>query len=650
MYKVISIRGQWHPGAAQVILSQQPVKKWPPYKSMKKTLNKIALISTPWPLFKRPSIQLGTLKAFLQHRLPDLQVDALHFYLRLAQAIGYHIYHEISERTWLAESIYAALLFPNRTAQAEALFHKESAGNKTLRQVRFKTLTSRIKRATDTFLKQQAWETYGLLGFSISLCQLTSALYTIKWLKNKFPELTIVVGGASTSAIAASGLLQHFSGIDMVVNGEGERPLYQIIRHLRNYPHDWRSIEARGVITRLSAPDQAGGWPVSQLENLNDLPAPDYDDYFRLLNSFDPANVFFPTLPVEISRGCWWKRTARSTQTSGCAFCNLNLQWEGYRAKSASQVVSQIDHLTRRHQTLSVAVTDNVLPKRESIEIFRQIENLHKDLRLFGEVRATTPSNELKVLRDAGMRQVQIGIEALSTGLLKKLHKGTTAIQNLEIMRNCEALGIESVSNLILQFPGSSELDVAETLSAIEFAWPFYPLKAVSFWLGLGSPVWQNPKAYGIKALFNHPKWSYLFPAKIYRSLPFMIQAYRGDLTYQKKIWQPVKKKISEWQHQYTAIKRACGNEPILSLRDGRDFLIIHQQRYQAEPAVHRMVGPSRQIYLYCQKHRPVESICRAFSSIPQEAIAIFLKMMVDKKLMFTEKSSYLSLAAPVKE
>ena len=36
-----------------------------------------------------------------------------------------------------------------------------------------------------------------------------------------------------------------------------------------------------------------------------------------------------------------------------------------------------------------------------------------------------------------------LGIEALATSLLKKLNKGTTAIQNLEIMRDCEALGIK---------------------------------------------------------------------------------------------------------------------------------------------------------------------------------------------------------------
>ncbi len=245
---------------------------------------------------------------------------------------------------------------------------------------------------------------------------------------------------------------------------------------------------------------------------MNELPVPDYDDYFSLLKTFEARKTFFPTLPVEISRGCWWKGTGGSAKISGCAFCNLNLQWNGYRNKPASQVVAEIDHLTGRYQTLSLALMDNVLPKKDAIEIFKQTAKLNKDLRLFGEVRATTPYKELKSMRDCGMQEVQIGIEALSSRLLKKLHKGTTAIQNLEIMKNCEALGIENISNLIMQFPGSNEQDVAETMKVLEFALPFYPLKAVNFWLGLGSPVWQRPKKFGINAVFNHPNWSFAIP------------------------------------------------------------------------------------------------------------------------------------------
>jgi ribosomal peptide maturation radical SAM protein 1 len=436
----------------------------------------------------------------------------------------------------------------------------------------------------------------------------------------------------------------------MVVNGEGEIPLYQIIDHLRKTPPDLNLSKIKGVYTRIGdgrLPDRAS---LSQLKNLDKLSPPDYDDYFELLDTFADGKSFFPTLPVETSRGCWWKRAVGPARVSGCAFCNLNLQWDGYRSKPAAQVAAEIDYLTSRHRTLSVAIMDNVLPKKNATELFRQIAGLHKDLRLFGEVRATTPRKELAAMRDCGMREVQIGIEALSSGLLKKLHKGTSTIQNLEIMKNCEALGIRNISNLILQFPGSSEQDVAETLRAIDFALPFYPLKAVDFWLGLESPVWQHPEKFGITATFNHPGWSLLFPEEILRNLPQMIQAYRGDLTYQKKIWKPVKQRISEWHKRYADIQSDSDGSPILSFRDGRDFMIIRQKRFQAEPAVHRLTGASREIYLFCLKHRRINAIFSAFPAISEDTILKFLNLMVDKKLMFAEKHIYLSLAAAVKQ
>jgi ribosomal peptide maturation radical SAM protein 1 len=612
-------------------------------------LNKIALISTPWPLYSRPSIQLGTLKAFLKTRISDLQTDVFHFYLSLAQAIGYSLYHEISERTWLAESVYAALLYPQQAKRAADLFRKESAGNSILQTLRFSGLTTRVKKATDAFLKCQNWGAFGLLGFSISFCQLTSALYMIRWIKKKFPNLMIVVGGSSTSGQAAHGFLKKFPEIDVVVSGEGEIPLNQIIEHRRKAPTDFDFAKIQGVATRQTDTENISQTASLQMETLNELPAPDYDDYFDLLKTFDARTNFFPTLPVEISRGCWWKRTVASGKLSGCAFCNLNLQWHGYRHKSPSQVVSEIDELTGRYQTLSAAITDNVLPRTGSVEIFKQIGQLNKDLRLFGEVRATTPWLELKVMRDCGMQKVQIGIEALSSRLLKKLHKGTRAIQNLEIMKNCEALGIENISNLILRFPGSDGQDVTETLKVLEFAMPFYPLKAVNFWLGMGSPVWQNPKKFGVKAVFNHPNWFALFPEAVCRTVPFMIQAYRGDLTYQKRIWKPVKKKIAEWQKQYAEIHNGPEHLPILSFQDGRDFIIIRQRCFQAKPAAHRLVGVSRLIYLFCQKHRSIKTILTKFPTIPDDKILKFLKMMVDKKLMFAEENKYLSLAAPVR-
>ena len=252
-------------------------------------------------------------------------------------------------------------------------------------------------------------------------------------------------------------------------------------------------------------------------------------------------------------------------------------------------------------------------------------------------------------MASAGVLEVQIGIEALATSLLKKLDKGTIAIQNLEIMRDCEALGIKNYSNLILHFPGSDNQDVTETLRCLEFVEAYRPLKAVGFWLGLGSPVWQNPELYQIKAVFNHPNWKSLFPGEVRAAIKFMIQAYRGDLGHQRQIWRPVAERIEAWRENYNKLSTRLQGSPALELRDGGDFLIIRQHRIDHETIHHRLVGTSRQIYLYCQHHRSVNQLRKRFPAFTEDKILAFLKMMVGKKLMFQEGDRYLSLAIPVK-
>ena len=58
--------------------------------------------------------------------MPQVPVAAHHLYLQVAAEIGYERYRGICGRTWLAESIYAALLYPERKAQAAHIFRRES--------------------------------------------------------------------------------------------------------------------------------------------------------------------------------------------------------------------------------------------------------------------------------------------------------------------------------------------------------------------------------------------------------------------------------------------------------------------------------------------------------------------------------------------
>ncbi len=604
-------------------------------------MKKIALISAPWPFYNRPSIQLGSLKGFLRTRIPDLRIDAFHLYLEAAEAIGYELYQGISEKTWVAESLYAALLFPERSEQIRTFFYRKGAGKSIIKKADFDSLIVQLKDISATLISNTDWTDYILAGFSVCLCQLTSSLYFIQKIKQRFPKLSIAVGGSACAGDLGKGLLRAVPEIDFVVNGEGELPLYELVRLLQN-GSEMKDHTIPGVLSRNAEKDIP---PLShnQIRNLDELPAPDYDDYFAVLKRFPPNKTFFPTLPIEVSRGCWWNKKG------GCAFCNLNLQWRGYRSKSEQRVVTAVDRMTSRYQTLSVTFMDNLLPVNKSERIFKGLEGLQKDLHLFGEIRASIPFSTLEAMRNAGMREVQIGIEALSSPLLNKMNKGTTAIENIEVMRHCEELGIVNISNLILYFPGSDEQDVNETLQNLDFVLPFYPLKTSGFWLGFESPVWNNAKEFGISAAFNHPHYKTLFPPEIHKASQFMVQGYRGSLQEQKKLWRPVIKKVNEWKKAYCALRKGPTCAPILTYEDGKDFLIIRQRQYKAENLTHRLTGTSRKIYLFCRTRQSVARILEEFPRLQEEQLLSFLAMMVGKRLMFEGGRKYLSLAVSSK-
>ena len=617
----------------------------------------VMLVASPWPLFNRPSIQISALKAYLNQHLRDVHIHAWHLFLSIADSIGYKTYQALSQRTWLAETVYAAILHPERAASIEKLYLQHAKHEPDLEHLAFNDLVYKVKSATDTLIKQIKWQKTDLVGFSVSLCQMTASLYIMREIKRINPGVKIVVGGTTFCGPSARDFLEVFSHIDFIVQGEGEIPLLELIRFFNNGKKLDKKQDIPGIVSRHSQNEMSTCF--SQVSDLEQLPCPDFKDYFVTLQGFAPEKRFFPTLPIEASRGCWWNRSIfqanmDETQTigkhipkNGCAFCNLNLQWQGYRTKAPRQVAREIDDLTANHQTLSIAFMDNIVPNSKVRGPFKEIRQLGKDVQLFGEIRANTTLPELVRMQRAGLEELQVGIESLSAGLLKKMNKGTRVIQNLEIMKHCEMLGLKSSSNLIIGFPGSDEKDITATLEAIDFAMPFQPLKPVRFWLGLESPVWQSYREFNIKSIGNHPAYGILFPEKMTRGLTFIIQNYRGDMSRQRKAWKPVEKKISQWHEMYAHMHAKAHSKPILSFQDGGTFLIITQRRPKGPSDTHRLVGLSRKIYLLCQTNCSVKQILAAFSDLSTEQLMPFLNMMIDKRLMYGEDDQYLSLAVP---
>jgi hypothetical protein len=212
-------------------------------------------------------------------------------------------------------------------------------------------------------------------------------------------------------------------------------------------------------------------------------------------------------------------------------------------------------------------------------------------------------------------------------------------------MKHCEELGIQHLSNLMLGFPGSDAEDVAETLNNLRFVMPFQPLRKVRFWLGQNSPVALHPEEYGIRRITNHPHYQRLLPDSLANSLCLMVKTYVGDRTRQKKLWRPVAREIERWQQRYESLRRQHLQTPLLSYRDGGDFLLIRRRAEGSEMETFRLRGSSRAIYRFCETRRTLEEIRREFPRFSPDKLQTFISHMVGKLLMFQEGRHVLSLA-----
>jgi ribosomal peptide maturation radical SAM protein 1 len=598
-------------------------------------LFRVALISMPWSIFNRPSVQLGALKAWLD-RDSAIQTHTFHPYLQVAKALGTETYHHLARNSWAGEALYSPLLFPGQRPQASRLFRESCKGkgqsNRELRGIDFDQTVQLLDDSLDQWLAGLDLGGFHLIGFSICFNQLFSSLTAAARIKRLHPSLPIVAGGSGCVGQMGASLLHNFPQLDYVVSGEGEESLVHLCHYLQQ--NDAPETLPPQVMYR-SRPFAES--PCRGIADLNQLPTPDYSPYFQQMQATFPGQPFIPVLPLEFSRGCWWNR---------CTFCNLNLQWQGYRWKKNDKVAAEVTEQARRYGCLDFTFTDNALPPKEADLFFQTMAAEPIDYDFFAEIRVITDGDKLAAYRRGGLSSIQVGIESLSTTLLARMEKGTTVMANIAAMKQSRACRMQLDGNLITEFPGSTEEEVTETLHNLDFVLPFTPLAAASFFLGEGSPIGNDPGKFGISAVLQHPKNRRLFPQGILAGMEMLIKEYRGDRSLQRRLWRPVTRKIAQWQAFHAG--RDIHGIPPLSYRDGDSFLIIRQEQINGPCLHHRLRGTSRAIYLYCRKIRDINDVVRQFPTIQPKALYDFLADLTAKRILFQEGTQVLALAIPL--
>src|SRR5213593_1948326 len=198
---------------------------------------RVALVNMPFSSSKYPSIQLGTLASLLKAQ--EIGVKTYHLYLHFAYQIGPPLYEVLCEkRGLLGEWLFSHLLFRDNPQNSEyprtfkPIF--ESVARETgysqsyLEELKLQGAPQYLTR----MLTEIDWGQYKIVGFTSTFDQNVASLTMAKLIKDFYPSVKIVFGGANYDGEMGLEHLRAFPWIDCVVIGEGEEVFPPLVKQI----------------------------------------------------------------------------------------------------------------------------------------------------------------------------------------------------------------------------------------------------------------------------------------------------------------------------------------------------------------------------------------------------------------------------------
>jgi len=596
----------------------------------------------PFAAPEHPSLGVSLLQAALKAR--GISSRVCYFNLDLAEDIGLELYNALEiagrlvdfadvhlTRALTGEWFFADVVFPGRLPSAEEYVERFLRPDSGRRRYIDQILAARRKNAA--FVERWAAEIRchhpKIVGFTTVFDQTCACLSVAKALKEGPDPPVIVFGGSNCEGEMGHQLIQSFPWIDYVCTGEGDEvfPAFagQFTRH-------GSAPSAPGILAR----GEAFSMP-RPVVNLDALPFPDFSDYFERLRRSPLCPGMRIELMFESSRGCWWG------EKQHCTFCGLNGGTMKFRSKSADRVIAELTAITAENGCDRVQCADNILDLNYFRTLFPKLMGSPLNLSLFYETKANLKFEQLQVLKAANVNTILPGIESLSNQLLRLMRKGSTGLQNLQLLRWCEELGLDVIWYCIYGFPGESpsELDrvagLIPSLTHLQPAQFCLPIQLERF-----SPYFFQARELGIANIRPAAAYSYSFPLT---SEETMRLGYFFDFDYADGR-DPLQygRKLVEASQSWYRLSSQPDHRPRLDMYRVGGRIVIHDTRPAALAPLHLLEDLSAQLYILCDQLHSAEALARRCSAGAAEVQAA-LAHLVARKLTVAMEGRYLSLA-----
>lgn len=294
---------------------------------------------------------------------------------------------------------------------------------------------------------------------------------SVKILRQISPDIQVMLGGHQAKAMPNEILCDKLiPRIDAMVLGEGEFRVQAVLEDAarrERLPH---------VFWRSSSGETKEGKEVSPQEKSHYL-APDIDRLPFIDRRFlvqDPFKAEDGRIEANLvgSRGCPYD----------CSFCGAAKSFNpdiSIRTRSPDNIIAEMDQLANEQSVTAFRFVDDLFLAQAPFMrrcLPRLIEAGVGDKWVWDATgRINVLSNEdealLSLIKDAGCREIALGIESGSARMLKYIDKHIRPEMTLKAVKALTARGIHVKGYFILGFPTETEADMNSTIALVHQLW-----------------------------------------------------------------------------------------------------------------------------------------------------------------------------------
>lgn len=294
-----------------------------------------------------------------------------------------------------------------------------------------------------------------VVGITAMTVMVSAAAEIAKAIKEHSPKITTILGGVHVTAEPIE-TLNRYPQFDFAVIGEGEVVFTEFLEKLRkNGSMDktqslvWKEGDIIHVNNRRAF-----------FKSLDEFPPPAFDLVPNLFNHYR-LSVFgtkkFKSVGLVTSRGC----------TGKCTFCDLGVVGRGYRANTASYLISLMKDVYQKYGVSDFLFYDDLFvgsrPRLQEVcdiiikeklpftwSCCARVDFIHRDM--------------LSLMKKAGCWMIEYGIESGCQRIIDSMRKNITKEKIRETINATAEAGIITKGNFIFGNPGEDHWSIKESI------------------------------------------------------------------------------------------------------------------------------------------------------------------------------------------